>query len=141
MLRETREAGGDTASAICEANEGKVLFRGAVRDYTCETREGFNFGEIHLDGEKEYTGETYRIWLKNENIISYRNGEVDVMAPDLICMIGEDGNPVTTPNFSTGDKMTVIALPAPEIWTTPEGLECFGPKHFGLDAPYVPFSK
>lgn len=141
LLRETREAGGDTASAICEANEGKVLFRGAVRDYTCETREGFNFGEIHLDGEKEYTGETYRIWFKNENIISYRNGEVDVMAPDLICMIGEDGNPVTTPNFSTGDKMTVIALPAPEIWTTPEGLECFGPKHFGLDAPYVPFSK
>ena len=46
--------------------------------------------------KKEYTGETYRIWLKNENIISYRNGEVDVMAPDLICMIGEDGNPVTT---------------------------------------------
>ena len=37
--------------------------------------------------------------------------------------------------------MTVIALPAPEVWTTPEGLACFGPAHFGLDVEYVPFSK
>lgn len=141
VLRETRDAGGDTAEAICAANEGKVLFRGTVSDYTCETREGFNFGEIHLKGEGVYENEVYRIWLKNENIFSYRNGEVDVIAPDLICMIGEDGNPLTTPNFSTGDKMTVIALPAPEVWTTPEGLACFGPAHFGLDVEYVPFSK
>lgn len=141
ILRETKASGGDVAEAICAANEGKVLFRGPVSDYTCETREGFNFGEIHLKGEGEYENETYRIRLKNENIISYRNGEVDVIAPDLICMIGEDGDPLTTPNFNVGDKMTVIALPSPEIWTTPEGLACFGPKHFGLDVEYVPFKK
>ena len=128
VLRETKEAGGDVASAICDDKEGKVLFRGHISDYTCETRDGFNFGEIHLKGEGDYTDEAYRIWLKNENIISYRNGEVDVIAPDLICMIN-------------GDKMTVIALPSPEIWTTPEGLECFGPKHFGFDVEYKPFEK
>ncbi|MFQ7476928.1 MAG: DUF917 domain-containing protein, partial [Anaerotignum sp.] len=68
-------------------------------------------------------------------------GEVDVVAPDLICMIGEDGNPLTSPNFGIGQKMTVLALPSPEIWTTPEGLACFGPKHFGLDVEYKPFKK
>lgn len=139
ILRETRDAGEDVASAICEDKKGKVLFRGRIKDYTCETRDGFNFGEIHLNGENDYENEVYRIWLKNENIISYRNGEVDVMVPDLICMIGEDGNPMTTPNYSTGDRMTVIALPSPEIWTTSEGLECFGPKHFGLNVEYTPF--
>ena len=141
VLRETKEAGGDVASAICDDKEGKVLFRGHISDYTCETRDGFNFGEIHLKGEGDYTDEAYRIWLKNENIISYRNGEVDVIAPDLICMINGEGNPMTTPNFEVGDKMTVIALPSPEIWTTPEGLECFGPKHFGFDVEYKPFEK
>ena len=75
---------------------------------TCETRDGFNFGEIHLKGEGDYTDEAYRIWLKNENIISYRNGEVDVIAPDLICMINGEGNPMTTPNFEVGDKCTSI---------------------------------
>lgn len=141
VLRETREAGGDTAEAICAANNGKVLFTGAVSDFTCETREGFNFGEIHLTGDGDYAGEVYKIWLKNENIVSYRNGLVDVTAPDLICMIGEDGNPLTTPNFNISDKMTIIALPSPEIWTTPEGLDCFGPKHFGFDIEYTPFKK
>lgn len=33
-------------------------------------------------------------------------------------MINGEGNPMTTPNFEVGDKMTVIALPSPEIWTT-----------------------
>ena len=126
---------------ICRAKEGKILFKGAVTDFPWETRDGFNFGEIHLAGEGEYAGEQYKIWLKNENIISYRNGEVDVVAPDLICMIGEDGNPLTSPNFGIGQKMTVLALPSPEIWTTPEGLACFGPKHFGLDVEYKPFKK
>lgn len=140
-LRETREAGGDVAQAIVDSKDGKILFKGVVSDYTCETREGFNFGEIHLKGENDYENETYKIWLKNENIMSYRNGEIDVMAPDLICMIGEDGIPVTTPNFETGDRMTIIALPAPEVWTTPEGLACFGPKHFGFDVEYRPFEK
>ena len=123
VLRETKEAGGDVASAICDDKEGKVLFRGHISDYTCETRDGFNFGEIHLKGERDYTD------------------EVDVIAPDLICMINGEGNPMTTPNFEVGDKMTVIALPSPEIWTTPEGLECFGPKHFGFDVEYKPFEK
>lgn len=38
-------------------------------------------------------------------------------------------------------EVTVIALPAPAIWQTPEGLECFGPKSFGFDVEYTPFTK
>lgn len=141
LLRETNDAGGDVAEAIASANDGKVVFRGTVTNFPWETRDGFNFGEIHLDGEGMYSGEKYRIWLKNENIVSYRNEEVDVIAPDLICMIGENGKPLTTPNFEVGQRMTVLALPAPEIWTTEEGLKCFGPEHFGFDFKYRPFKR
>ena len=141
ILREANEQGRDAARAVADGKNGKVLFEGVVTDFPWETRDGFNYGEIHLRGEGGFAGETYKIWLKNENIMSYRNGEIDVMAPDLICMIGEDGNPLTTPNFDLGQRMTVIALPAPEIWTTPEGLACFGPKHFGFDVEYRPFER
>ncbi|MEG0729623.1 MAG: DUF917 domain-containing protein [Anaerovoracaceae bacterium] len=140
-LRKAREAGNDVAQAIADDKDGKVLFRGVVSDFPWELRDGFNFGEIHLDGEGDFAGDKYKIWLKNENIISYRNGEVDVMAPDLICMFDENGEPLTSPDFGKGQKMVVIALPAPEVWTTPKGLECFGPKHFGFDLDYVPFTK
>lgn len=90
---------------------------------------------------KSFPGIEEKELLRFWDIEKYRNGEVDVIAPDLICMINGEGNPMTTPNFEVGDKMTVIALPSPEIWTTPEGLECFGPKHFGFDVEYKPFEK
>lgn len=141
VLRQSKDCGRDVAEAIAEAKQGKILFKGRVTDFPWETRDGFNFGEIYLKGEENFAGETYRIWLKNENIISYRNGEVDVMAPDLICMIGDDGNPLTTPDFGLGQKMTILALPSPEVWTTEEGLACFGPKHFGFDMEYRPFKR
>lgn len=61
------------------------------------------------------------------------------MVQDLICMVDKEGNPVTTPNFKNGMKLNVFALPAPEIWTTKAGLDCFGPTHFNLPVEYVPF--
>lgn len=141
ILRKAKEAGEDVAKAITDEKEGKILFKGSVTEFPWETRDGFNYGEIHLKGEEDFAGDTYKIWLKNENIISYRNGEIDVTAPDLICMIDENGDPITTPGFEIGQKMTIIALPAPKAWTTPEGLACFGPKHFGFDIEYKPFER
>lgn len=142
ILREHRdggERGEAVAQAIAEAMDGKVLFKGNVDKTPWEQTGGFNIGEIFLDGKDDFQGEKYKIWFKNENIMAYRNGELDVCAPDLICMIGEDGNPITSPNFTTGMEMNIIVLPSPEIWKTKEGLACFGPRHFGFDVDYVPF--
>lgn len=140
-LRMANEEGKCAAEAIVGANDGKILFKGEVTDFPWETRDGFNFGEIHLKGTNSFEGEKYKIWLKNENIMAYRNGKIDVMAPDLICMLDEKNNPLTSPDFGIGQKMTVFALPSPDIWKTEEGLKCFGPKHFGFDVEYIPFNK
>ncbi|WP_303858110.1 DUF917 domain-containing protein [Aminicella lysinilytica] len=132
-------SGQEVADAIAKEHSGKVLFKGNVTSSPWEQRDGFNFGEINLNGKDDYAGETYKICFKNENIISYRNGEVDVVVPDLICMLNDKGMPITTPNFENGMEINVFALPAPEIWTTDEGLACFGPAHFGLPVEYKPF--
>ena len=144
ILREEREAGRSgeaVAKAITEAMEGKFLFKGNVEKTPWEQRDGFNYGEIYLNGKDDYAGEAYKICFKNENIISYRNEQVDVVVPDLICMVDRNGKPLTTPNFEEGMELNIFALPAPEIWTTEAGLKCFGPEHFGLDVPYVPFGE
>ncbi len=140
-LREAKEKGEDVATAIAKAKGGAVLFKGTVTDFPWETRDGFNFGEIYLEGTDEYKGDRFKIWLQNENIMGYRNDKLVVMAPDLICMIGDDGDPITNPDYEVGTHMTILALPSPEVWTTPEGLECFGPKHFGFDVEYRPFER
>lgn len=141
-LRENRASGGwKAANVIAEKFLGKPLFRGKLKYASCEKKDGFNVGEINLEGIEDFRRQQYRIRFKNENIISYRDEEVDVVVPDLICMLDEDGNPVTTPNFRDGMEMNIFALPSPEIWKTPEGLKCFGPEHFGLPVEYVPFKR
>ncbi len=143
ILRETRLAGGDgyaVARKIAQENKGDVAFRGTIEDAPWETRDGYNYGEIHLAGIDEFEGEKYRIWFKNENIISFRNDAVDVTSPDLICMIDASGVPVNTPNFEKGGELTILVLPSPEIWTSEEGLKCFDLNYFGFDVAYRPFN-
>lgn len=137
LLRHARENGESAPHLIANSEGGKVLFQGTVTATPWETVDGFNIGELHL---KNDTGDTYRIWYKNENLISYKNDVIDVTCPDLICVFDKDGTPVTNPDAKVGMDVTVIALPAPAIWQTPEGLDCFGPKSFGFDVEYTPFA-
>lgn len=138
ILRQAGESGKEAVTELLSQIEGKLLFKGIVTDLPWELRDGFQFGNIYLDGMDNYEGEKYQITFKNENIASYRNGKIDVTVPDLICMIDREGKPMTTPDFEIGDEMTVFALPAPEMWRSAEGLAIFGPRHFGIDADYVP---
>lgn len=139
ILRQAKEKGLDAASAVAEAKNGKILFRGTVAEIPWESRDGFDYGSIIIEGGREFTGHKYRIDFKNENIASYLDDKIDVTVPDLICMLDASGDPMTNPDFEPGSEINVIALPAPAMWTSEKGLEIFGPRHFGIDADYVPF--
>ena len=140
-LRLSEGNGALAAKSISEKYDGKVLFHGEVTYMPWKTEDGFNIGEINMKGIGEYESETYRIIIKNENMVAYRNNKVNIMIPDLICMIGEDSGVITTPNFSVGKKMYIVGLPSPEIWTTSKGLDVFGPKPLGFEMEYVPFKQ
>ncbi|MDR1068810.1 MAG: DUF917 domain-containing protein, partial [Clostridiales Family XIII bacterium] len=117
-LRVANENGQDTAQAIANEANGKILFRGSVSDFSWDTIDGFTIGEVELEGAGDDRNHHYRIWFKNEHIISYRDGAVDVTVPDLICVIDGSGVPVTNPVYEKGQELTVFALPAPKEWTT-----------------------
>lgn len=141
-MRQAKEENRDVAAAVAKAGAGTVLFRGTISDFNWQTKDGFTLGETYLAGTGEYTGTTYKTWFKNEHIIAWRNGEIDVTVPDLICFVNDEtGEPVINPHFTVGMKISVIGLPAPQEWRTPEGLVCFGPKHFGYDIEYIPIEK
>jgi len=38
-----------------------------------------------------------------------------------------------------GKKVHAFGIKANELWRTPEGINLFGPKHFGFDIKYKPF--
>lgn len=72
--------------------------------------------------------------------MSWLDGEPYVTVPDLICVFNlDEGMPQINPDAEIGEHAAVVALPAPEEWTTPRGLEVFGPRSFGFDVDYKPF--
>ena len=137
---EARDTGEDYISAVLEEGHGRQMFRGVVTDSHYETRDGYTFGEIELEGEEDFEGHSLRIWYQNENIMSWLDGEPYVTVPDLICVFNlDEGMPQINPDAEIGEHAAVVALPAPEEWTTPRGLEVFGPRSFGFDVDYKPF--
>lgn len=137
---KARAAGEDYIAAVAAAGKGRSMFRGIVTQSGYETRDGYTFGTTVMEGEGEWAGHSLRIWYQNENIISWLDGAPYVTVPDLICIFNlDEAMPQLNPYAKVGERAAVIALPAPGEWTTPRGLEVFGPRSFGYDIDYRPF--
>lgn len=136
--RKAKENNRNIAQAVAYEGKGRVIFKGKVKDYKWDTRDGFTFGEVVIDGLDKHWDSEMKIWIQNENIMSWLNKEVYVTVPDLICIINDDTKePVTNPNYTLGMNVSIFALPAPKEWVTKKGLEVFSPRSFGFDVDFV----
>ena len=141
-VREACSSGADPVQAAITAGNGFLLFKGEVTKADWKIEEGFTIGELVVAGHTDDRGHQYRIWYKNEHIVSWYDGQPDVTAPDLICVLNpKTGEAITNPNCQKGMDVSVIGYPAPPLWRTPRGLELFGPTHFGFDIPYQPIER
>ncbi|MTI58368.1 DUF917 domain-containing protein [Geosporobacter ferrireducens] len=140
--REAKESELNVVEAVIEVGKGVALFKGRIRSNEWGTVDGFTVGDVIIEGIEDFEGEEYKIWYKNENIIAWKNGKIHTTVPDLICIMDVKRNePIINPYFIKGMKVAVFALPAPEEWTTPKGLEVFGPESFGFDVEWKPICK
>ncbi len=136
-VRVARSSGADPVQAAVTAGNGYFLFKGVVTQASWKIEEGFTIGELFISGQVDNHGHQYRIWYKNEHIVSWFDDEPDVTVPDLICVLNPNtGEAITNPNCKQGIEVTVIGYPAPEMWRSPKGLQLFGPKHFGYELQY-----
>ena len=134
-----RARGEDPIEAILGTYPGKILFNGKIADVDRRTTAGFARGSLSIQGLANYDGEQLAIEFQNENLIARRDGQVVCTVPDLICVVdSETGEPVTTELLRYGLRVTVLGLPAPDLWTTPEGLAVAGPRVFGYDTDFSP---
>jgi DUF917 family protein len=133
----------DPIDAILEATHGYLLFQGvALSNCRYENTKAFTVGNISILGTGKDRGARYYVWFMNDNIMAWRNGKVDVTAPDLICLLDIDTRaPVMNPWLKKGQRIAVLGLPAPDIWRTPQGVNAFGPGYFGYKTEYVPIER
>ncbi len=138
-VQQAHGDGGDPLEAIMATCAGKVLFNGKVVDLDRRTTAGFARGTVTIDGMDSFIGQRMVIDFQNENLIARRDGEIVCTVPDLICAVATDlGEPITTELMRYGLRITILGFPAPELWTTPEGLATAGPQAFGYETDYIP---
>ena len=136
--RAVREDRTNPLDALIKRLNGAKRFEGRIKRFSRKEKDGFVWGDIYFEGFHEYRDQMYRIWFKNENLIGWRDENLDITCPDAIIMVDtKTGKGVYNwgGDLYDGREVTVIGMKAPEIWKTKKGLEIFGPRHFGFNFP------
>ncbi len=142
ILRESRITHADPVAAIQSKLKARTIFHGRVIDIARRTETGFARGDAKFAGVDEDRGHTYRIEFQNEFLIAWRDDKPIVTTPDLITLLDVDtGAPITTETIRFGLRVVAIAIPCAPQWRTKAGLALVGPRYFGYDTDYRPFSK
>jgi DUF917 family protein len=143
--REAVAQGRDPVAALVQASNGFKLFQGIVAKSETHGDRGFTWTEVEVTGNREYTGHTYKVSVKNENIVAWLDGVPDAMSPDTIQNLdpktGDAHNGGQLGAYQVGAEVAFIGFNTSPMWRTPKGIEVFGPRHFGFDFDYVPIEQ
>jgi DUF917 family protein len=145
-VREAKAAGKDPIAALMKVANGVPLFQGTVSKAEQKGERGFTWWDVELKGTGAFAGHIYRVWVKNENMVSWFDGKPDVSAPDLIYNLDpRTGWAMSTSNLGGYDIGSEVFMMGREAnspaWRTPKGIELIGPRHFGFDFDYVPIEQ
>ncbi|MEU7057535.1 DUF917 domain-containing protein [Streptomyces sp. NPDC046197] len=146
VIREARESQRDPFQALIEYLSGtiyehaRVLLEGKVTDIERRSADGFVRGTATIatfDGATEV-----ELVFQNEHLVARSDGRLLAIVPDLISVLdAETATPITTEALRYGQRVRVLAISTPEIMRTPEALDVFGPRAFGLDYDWTPVEK
>lgn len=145
VLRDAREKGEDPVVALLAASNGFKLFQGVVTKADMKGDGGFTWWDVEMRGTGPYSGHSYKVFVKNENLAGWLDGKPDAMSPDLICNLDpKTGDTIVGPSlggYNVDQEVVLIAIPAHPLWRTAKGIDILGPRHFGLDFDYTPIEE
>ncbi|KAH6609812.1 hypothetical protein Trco_003158 [Trichoderma cornu-damae] len=149
--------------AIFAECAGKLLFSGKIVDVRRHLGGGYTMGAVIIAPLKEEerdataaskeqaasTGRHMTIPFQNEYLYaaltdsdgSEDSQEVVCTVPDLISILGQDGEAIGSQDLRYGLHVNVIALPAHPHWKTEKGIKVGGPEGFGFKMPVVEVDK
>ncbi|MFT3818645.1 MAG: DUF917 domain-containing protein [Rubrivivax sp.] len=135
---DARRRHADPIAAVLQHEGGQQVFRGKISDVRRQATEGFLRGKTTIEGLDGDRGRTLVLDFQNEFTVGSVDGRAVVMTPDLICVLDTvSGEAIGTETLRYGQRVTVIALPAPPVLTSAKGLQHVGPRAFGYDLDFV----
>ena len=146
VTREAVETNSDPIDALLNASTGYKLFQGLVTKSDEKGDRGFNWIDVEISGTDDFSGKTYKVFVKNENIIGWLDGEIDAMSPDYIYNLDPTTGSSIMSNagigsYPIGQEVVLIGLPSADQWRSDMGIELMGPRHFGFDFDFIPIEK
>lgn len=135
---EARRNHSDPIDAVLNAAEGKRIFTGKIVDVERRATEGFLRGKAAIEGLGPDSGSKMVVHFQNEFAVAFKDDVPVVMTPDLICLLDTvSGEGIGTDIIRFGQRVSVLALPAPPVFLTPDGLDAVGPRAFGFDVDFT----
>lgn len=137
VVADARAKHEDPVAAVLAHEGGKLLFKGKVCDVDRTTTGGFLRGSARIEGLDNDKDSIFELSFQNEWAVAFRDNQPIAMTPDLICLLDTvSGEAIGTETVRYGQRVTAIALPAPDVLCTPKGLEHVGPRAFGYDIDF-----
>lgn len=135
---EAKKMGNDPLQAVLSLYKGICIGSGKIIDIDRGIANGFLKGYVKIQSKDEHI----ELIFKNEYLIAKTEKKILATTPDILMLLEQGtGTPITSEALQYGLKVHLFALPAPEIWTTQEGLALVGPKAFGYEIDYQPINK
>ena len=130
--------GDDPIASIAEVTPVVRLGQGKVIDIERRTSGGFVRGSALIEGLGEDKDRLFRLEFQNENLVVLEDGEPLATVPDVITLLDiHTAHGIVTEGIRYGQRVVIVAFPAPPVWTTPAGLRAVGPEAFGYDFDFV----
>lgn len=138
-VRRTRGARDDPLGTVLEVTGGVPLIRGKIAGFQTETDGSYTFGNLKVKGVGPDAGSLAAVRSMNENMIAWRDGKLMAVAPDRICYLKPDGQPVTNADVVVGDPIDVFVIAAQRQWHNPTALSAFSDtlRAMGFTGPYT----
>lgn len=113
---------------------------GAVILAPCDDDDKNDAAPIPSNGDNGSNNQHMIIPFQNEYLYaavcdatgSEASREIVCTVPDLISILGQDGEAIGSQDLRYGLRVSVIALPAHPLWKTKKALSIGGPEGFGL---------
>jgi len=142
-IRQAREKGLDPVQVVIdELEHAWMLFQGTIVSREWEDREGYMWGEHEIEGDGEFSGQRLKLWFKNENHMSWLNGEPYVASPDILEVVdAQTGQPLSNTHMGKGQQVAVVGVRRRPQFDNEKGLDVLGPRHWGFDVDFRPIEK
>lgn len=137
ILNAADENSTSPVPALTAATGGVTLCTGSVAEVYRRTVNGFTVGTVDIKPDND--SEPLTIEFRNEFLIARRSEKIIASVPDLISIVdATTGQAISTGQVEFGQRIAVIAIPAPDPLRTAQCLEILGPESFGYEHSYQP---